>query len=218
MQGSGIVLYYRGLVFALAAAYSIYMFVIADHSAFGWQFRFLTVWALTLNTVVAFLMLQVARGKSDKTLNTLNSSAVVLNGFVVFMYWSLFFKDPSLVNGDNEPKWYLEYYLHGIGPFLQMFDAFFLIGGAFARTRSILSTISLIVICYILWVEVLVGPLNDTPVGTHSQGLPYPFMNDMTQPDRMAFYGQVIVTMLFIFCAGWIFARVIDRFMPPVEE
>lgn len=218
MQRSGLVLYYRVFVFALAAAYSAYMFIITDHSAFGWQFRYLTIWALTLNTVVAFLMLQLSRGKSDKTYNTLNSTAVVLNGFVLFMYWSLFFKDPSLVNGDSVPKWYLEYYLHGLGPLLQMFDAFFLIGGAFARTRSILSSIALIVIGYILWVEVLVGPLNDSPVGSQTQGLPYPFMNDMTQPDRLAFYGQVIVTMLFIFCGGWIVARIIDRIMPPAEE
>lgn len=215
MKRNDPVLIYRVVVFALAAGYSIYEFITADHSAFGWQFRYLTIWALTLNTVVAWLMLRLSLGWSQKTYNTLCSTAVVLNGFVLFMYWKLYLIDPSLVNGKDGPgPWYLEYYLHGLGPVLQMIDAFFFIGGAFARSRSILASLALVVVGYIVWIEALVGPLNDSPVGSATRGLPYPFLNDMDQTERMGFYGTVIVTMLFLFAGGWIVARVIDRVLP----
>ena len=58
------VIAYRAAVFVLAAAYSVERalaetWVMAD---FGWQFRYLTNWALTLSLISAGLMLTARPG------------------------------------------------------------------------------------------------------------------------------------------------------------
>ena len=59
------VLRYRVTVFALALGYWLYQFTQTDLDAFGWQFRFLTIWALTANLVVAGQMLRRSLGLSN---------------------------------------------------------------------------------------------------------------------------------------------------------
>ena len=45
---------------------------------------------------------------------------------VVFLYWRLYSIDPALVNGDNTPVWFQEYYLHLIGPAIILIEALFI--------------------------------------------------------------------------------------------
>ena len=77
--------------------------------------------------MVAHYLLFAARrnGRSD-TYPAFISATAVLNIMVVFLYWRLYFIDPALVNGDNTPEWFQEYYLHLIGPALILIEALFI--------------------------------------------------------------------------------------------
>ncbi len=193
---------FRWIVFLLAVGYWFYQFSQTSLDRFGWQFRFLTIWGLTANVIAAWFMLRLSLGRSQNTHNPFVSATVVLGAIVVFMYWKLWFIDPALVNSGGPIVWYQEYYLHALGPLLMMIDAFFILG-AF---RAILPTIGVTLamfLGYIAWVEVLVGPFNSFPVGKVASGLPYPFLNDMGQADRMVFYGTTIATAMVFLAIGW---------------
>ena len=58
----------------------------------------------------------------------------------------------------------------------------------------------------------ITGPLNSTPEGSVSNGLPYPFLNDMHLQDRIAFYATTIITGLLFYFAGWIVMKVKSHF------
>ena len=75
---------YRWIVFLAALGYWLYFFTFTSFHAFGWQFRFLTVWCLTANVFVAFLMLRISLTRSKKTWDALVSATVILNMVVVF--------------------------------------------------------------------------------------------------------------------------------------
>ena len=83
------VTYFRWTIFLLALGFWFYQFTQTSLDAFGWQFRFLTIWGLTANLVVSWMMLRLVLGKSTKTYNPLVSATVVLGAIVVFMYWKL---------------------------------------------------------------------------------------------------------------------------------
>ena len=201
---------YRWAVFVLALGYFFYQFTQTDLSAFGWQFRFLTIWGLTANLIAAWLMLRLVLGRSKKTYNPFISATVVLGAVVVFMYWKLWFINPALVNSDGPIVWYQEYYLHALGPLLMMIDAFFILG-AFRRILPTLGCMLAIFIGYIAWVEILVRPLNSFPVGTAENGLPYPFLNDMVLNDRLVFYATTIATAVVFMLIGWVISKIIVR-------
>lgn len=201
---------YRWAVFVLALGYFFYQFTQTDLSAFGWQFRFLTIWGLTANLIAAWLMLRLVLGRSKKTYNPFISATVVLGAVVVFMYWKLWFINPALVNSDGPIVWYQEYYLHALGPLLMMTDAFFILG-AFRRILPTLGCMLAIFIGYIAWVEILVRPLNSFPVGTAESGLPYPFLNDMVLNDRLVFYATTIATAVVFMLIGWVISKIIVR-------
>ena len=57
---------YRWFVFIVALSYWLYLFTTTSFDAFGWQFRFLTVWGLTFNLLVAGLMLRITLGYNQK--------------------------------------------------------------------------------------------------------------------------------------------------------
>ena len=179
---------YRLFVAVLAVLYSIDVARSADYAAFGAQFRYLTIWALTGNTLAALAMLVPRWGRADGRGDTALSVLAIIDALVVISYWRLFLIDPSLVNGDNDPKPYREYYLHAVGPALFWIDFFWLKLG-FRRMLRPLLGLAIAVAAYIAWAELLVGPLNPEPVGSITSGLPYPFLNDMTPPERARFYG-----------------------------
>lgn len=204
---------YRWIVFLLASGFFLYQFTQTSLGAFGWQFRYLTIWGLTANMVAAWFMLRLALGKSTNSHNDFVSAATVLGAVVVFMYWRLYFINPALVNGGGPIVWYQEYYLHLLGPILMWIDAFFILG-AFRQIRGTLGYLAVFFLGYIAWVELAVHPLNDTPVGKVTSGLPYPFLNDMDLGQRLQFYATTIVTALVIAAVFWLISVVLRRVMP----
>lgn len=190
------------IAFVLALGYSIYQFTTQDGGNFGWQFRYLTIWGLTAAMVAHYLLWRSRTTGTAMTYHGFIAGTAVLNIMVMFLYWRLYFIDPRLVNGDNTPVWFQEYYLHLLGPLIIVFDALFL---SQAFQRPLRGVMSIIVLClaYIGWSEVLVGPMNDTPVGDVTSGLPYPFLNDMDMMGRAAFYGTTIATALVFFALSW---------------
>jgi FAR-17a/AIG1-like protein len=201
-ENSGGARTYRWIVFLLMLGFWFYQFTQTSLDAFGWQFRFLTIWGLTFYLIVSALMLRRSLGKSSRDHNPLVSATVVLGAVVVFMYWRLWFIDPALVNSGGPLVWYQEYYLHALGPALLAFDAF-LILGVFRRILATLVTMLAIFVSYILWIEKLVRPLNSFPEGEADAGLPYPFLNDMDFDARLVFYASTIGTALVFMAVGW---------------
>lgn len=211
---SPIVRAFRVSTFAVTAYYFCLLFFTTDHDAFGWQFRFLTVWGLTASTVSAWFMLRLAYGFSDNRHEVWASVTVVLNATVVLMYWKIYFTDPALFYGaDGGPEsLHQEYFLHAFGPALQMIDAFFILG-VFTKLRGTVIGVLTLPLAYIAWAELVLQPMNQTPAGSVTTGLPYLFLNNLEQPERVNFYITTVVTMLILFAGGVAFAWVLRRFI-----
>ena len=201
------VLNYRWMVFLLALGYFLYLFRGTDKTAFGWQFRYLTIWALTTNVLVAGQMLRLSLGKTTKDWNSFVSMGVVLNVVVVVNYWRLYFEDPtSLSTSGQGLVWYMEYYLHLMGPLLMVIDAF-LILGVFQNLPRVFLYALFLGTAYPLWAEFVVAPMNSQPAGSVTNGLPYPFLNNMDVSQRLTFYG-IIIGFNFVFIGlGWGLSR-----------
>ena len=129
---------FRFIVFTLALGYWIYQFfTVESWTEYGWQFRYLTIWTLTANVIVAAQMLRLSLNKSTNEIPAFISFVVVMNISVVVNYWRLYLADPENFyrDGDNI-DWWQEYYLHVLGPLLMWIDAFF-IHGAFRRLKRV---------------------------------------------------------------------------------
>lgn len=189
---------YRWIVFLLAAFYCLRMLILGDWDGFGGPFRFLTVWALFCSFFAASRMMALEEGRSDRRWDGFVAMTAVINTMVVFLYWRLFLTDPASVTRDGElGEIYLELYLHGLGPFLQVTDSLF-IHRSHRRLTAGAAWLVGVICTYLLWAELLLQPLNDTPMGTITSGLPYPFLNDLELPGRMVFYGSNLVIGLVI--------------------
>lgn len=182
------VLIYRWAVFVLAAGYVIYQVMWAgDYSAGGGPFRFLTIWALMASFFCASRMLAYSEDRSDGEWRVAAAVTAVLNAQVVILYWKLWLENPAQVNLNGPVVWHQEYYLHALGPMLQWIDALFILG-AFGRLRAAAMGIAVLVLAYVGWIELVVQALNDTPRGSVTSGLPYPFLNDLDGAGRGWFY------------------------------
>lgn len=190
---------------AIALGYWLHMFWIADLTSFGAQFRYLTIWALT-GAVVSWSMCLLRPGRAPG----FHAAAAVLSALVVLLYWRLYFADPANVNGDSPIRWYLEYYLHLAGPVLQGVNAVVLIR-VFDRPVAAIPWMAAVFVAYVAWIELLVQPFNDVPVGSITTGLPYPFLNNMELGARAVFYGTTAMTLLVLLAVGaglgWLIAR-----------
>jgi hypothetical protein len=206
------VLNYRWTVFLLALGYFLYLFWSTDKTAFGWQFRYLTIWALTTNFLVSGQMLRLSFGRTTKDWNSFVSMGVVLNVVVVVNYWKLYFENPASLNASGQGLvWYMEYYLHLLGPLLMAIDAF-LILGVFRNLPRVCLYALLLGTAYPLWAEFVVAPMNNQPIGSVTNGLPYPFLNNMEVPQRLTFYGIITVTIFVFIGLGWGLSRSIESF------
>ena len=206
------VLIYRWVVFLLAAGFTLRQVVIAaDYSDPGGPFRFLTIWALLLSFFSASRMLAITEKRSELQWPALVMVTAVTNALVVMMYWKLYFEDPALVNSGPPLPWWLEYYLHGLGPLLQWIDALF-IYGAFRRPLRAIPPFLGITVIYLLWTELFVQRANETPIGSVTDGLPYPFLNSMELDERLVFYGVTAGTGLVFLAVFWALALTI-RFL-----
>ncbi len=209
-QRSSRILTYRWIVFLLASGYWIYQFqqVLDPTKGFGWQFRYLTIWALTASLLSALAVLRLSLGATNCRPETLVGVTAVLNGMVVYLYWRLYLADPANVNDGSPILWWQEYYLHGLGPLLQWIDAF-LILGVFRRPLPVVGTLLAVVFVYVGWSELVVQPTNALPVGSITSGLPYPFLNNMEIGDRIRFYVTSFIMALGIVGLGWGISRMV---------
>ena len=211
------VLIYRWIVFLLAAGYVVRTLIFSDFSGnmFG-PFRFLTVWALFASFFAASRMMALEEGRSTRRWDGFVGMTAVINTMVVFLYWRLYFADPASVTRDGElAAWHLELYLHLLGPLLQVIDSIF-IHRSYRRLGPAIGWLIGVLAAYILLAELLVRPLNTSPAGSVTSGLPYPFLNNLELPQRLIFYGSNAVTavlLLFLFAGlAWVVRR---RFPAP---
>ena len=202
-------------MFLIALGYWVYQFFTNDPDSVGWQFRYLTHWALTLSVISALFMLRLSRGDSTNRHEVFASVTVVMNIMVVFLYWKIFLTDPTQFYVDGIPTnpWHQEYYFHLVGPILQWIDAFFLLG-VFRPIRQIAIWLVVVVASYTVWIEAIVRPFNDDRAGTVTSGLPYRFLNNMEWPDRLLFYGQYTLAALGFMGLCWFLARGLRRVRP----
>jgi len=191
---------FRWVTFLLAGGYCLYQVVFADYSNPGGPFRFLTIWALFLSFYSASRMLALSEGRAVRDHHRTASVAAVVNVMVVYLYWKLFFTDPALVNGNGDIVWHQQYYLHALGPALQIFDALF-VARVFRRPWRALTPLMAVLIAYIAWAELFVQRFNTLPSGDVTSGLPYPFLNSMEWGDRLGFYGMNIAMALVTLAA-----------------
>ena len=209
------VLIYRWFVFLLAAGFTLRQIVFAaDYDPVGGPFRFLTIWALLLSFFSASRMLALTERRSARLWPNVVAVTAVANGLTVLIYWRLWFEDPALVNSGEPLPWWLEYYLHGLGPLLQWIDALF-IYGAFRTWRRSVPLLLAFTAAYVLWIEFFVRPMNDFPVGIVTDGLPYPFLNAMEVAERVQFYGVTAGTGLGMLLAFAGLAYLLRRIAPP---
>lgn len=202
---------YRWFVLAITLFYFINQFFATDLSIFGWQFRFLTIWALTASLISAFFMVRLAMGWSDKRHEVWASVTLVVNATVVLMYWKIYLQDPALFYGQGDgPVWYREYFLHAAGPVLQTIDALFILG-VFQRMKQTVACVIAVPIAYVAWIEFALRPLNDTPSGDVTSGLPYLFLNDMGVSGRINFYITTTVSMLVLMLIFWGLSALLRR-------
>ena len=210
------VLIYRWAVFLLAAGYTVHQIILdADYTNFAGPFRFLTIWALLLSFFVASRNLAYTEDRTDRVWTVTVMVTAVLNAMVVALYWRLFLADPSSVTGkDGPPDWYLQYYLHGLGPVLQWIDALFIIGAFQRWWRAVLPLLA-VVVAYVAWIELLVSRFSDTPVGSVTSGFPYPFLNGLDLTGRAQFYGSAAIQAVIVLAAfaalGWCVRRIRNR-------
>ena len=205
------VLIYRWIVFLLAAGYCLYQLVAGQWTGPGGPFRYLTIWALFLSFYAASRMLALSEHRITRPHQVTAMCAAVLNVMVVFLYWRLFLTDPSLVNGGNPIVWWLEYYLHALGPALQIIDAMF-VGRVFRRVWRAILPLLAIIGAYVAWAELFVQRFNTKPEGTVTSGLPYPFLNSMEWAERANFYifnaGTALALLLVFGAIGAVLYRV----------
>ena len=177
---------------------------------FGKQFRYFTLWSLLANFMaILFLSLSKSFRIFDQTKPFIAISSM-MGLFTIILYWGLYFIDPNLVNyGDDQLDFFREIYLHFIGPALLFFDALVL-KKTFTHFKKIVTYAFIINFGYFGWLELLVGPNSDFPVGKITSGLPYPFMNDMLLEHRLIF-------MVVCFLCGASFIWILTKLQKKVR-
>ncbi|PUB17013.1 hypothetical protein [Yoonia sediminilitoris] len=206
---------YRWIVFLLAGGYCLRTLFFGDwNDNIGGPFRFLTIWALFMSFFAASRMMALQEGRSLRRWDGFVSMTAVINTMVVFLYWRLFLADPSSVTRDGMlAAWWLELYLHGLGPLLQIIDALF-IHRSFRRIMPAIGWVLGVILVYVAWAELVVQPSNTGPAGTVTSGLPYPFLNDLELVPRMIFYGTNMATGLVLLLVFATISWAIRRRLP----
>ena len=180
-------------------------------TGFGGYWRWLTIWTLTANFLVAGSMLIQCFRPGQWNWHVLATVAIAMNFNVLFSYWSLYFTDPTLVQGDTQIPLHRQMYLHIAMIFIQWFDAFAL-HRIWLRWKKVIGLHLAVFLGYSLWIELFLRPLSDKPVGSVTSGLPYPFLNDMVLwPERVTFYGGSLVMASVVLAVAWGISRLSNR-------
>jgi hypothetical protein len=197
-------LVFRWIAFLLAGGYCLRMLIFGGWEHFGGPLRFLTIWALFCSFWAFSRMMAIEEHRSERRWDGFVCMTAVINTMVVILFWRLYFADPASVTRDGELNaFYLEVYLHGLGPALQVIDAIF-IHRAFRRLGAALAWLFGVIGTYVAWAELVLQPLNTSPTGRLTSGLPYPFLNNLELSERAVFYASnlaVGVVILLIYAA-----------------
>mgnify|MGYP003840182271 CR=1 FL=1 len=206
------ILRYRLVCLVLSFGYFVYQFTGVNFDNFGIHFRYLTIWGLTGAMLATWLLYRNKRNGLPEAYLAFVSAVAVLNAMVVFLYWKLYFIDPGLVNYSGSIVWFQEYYLHALGPLLIIFDALFF-NRSFQQIRNGALAIVGMCLLYVLWTEAVTAPLNFTPEGSVTSGLPYPFLNNMVFMERLSFYATTTLTGLGFYFLGWLLMKIKSLFL-----
>ncbi|MEM7296409.1 MAG: hypothetical protein AAF330_07295, partial [Pseudomonadota bacterium] len=99
---------------------------------------------------------------------------------------------------------------------LQIIEALFL-SRAFRRPVVSIAALAVTFGAYVAWMEFVLRPLSDSPVGRVTSGLPYPFLNNLELAGRMTFYGSNVVVAFVVlalfFALQWGVKRALPRHM-----
>ena len=205
---------YRWVVFLLAGGYVLRTLIFGNYDGFGGPLRYLTVWALFASFFAASRMMAIQEGRSERRWDGFVCMTAVINTMVVFLFWRLYFADPTSVTDNGQlMAWHLELYLHLFGPLLQLIDTIF-IHRSYRRLGAPLAWLVGVIGGYVLWTELVISPTNATPMGAVTSGLPYRFLNNLELPQRMIFYGSnfaIAIVLLLLFAA---IAWTVRRFLP----
>lgn len=186
-----------------------------DYTDFGGPFRFLTIWALFCSFFAASRMLALEEGRSSSRWDGFVCMTAVINAMVVVLFWRLYVADPMSVTDDGQlGRLYLEVYLHGAGPALQIIDTLFL-HRSYQNLRAPLLWLFAVIGCYIAWSELVVAPMNSSPAGRVTSGLPYRFLNDLELPERAIFYASHFAIALVVVLVFAGLAKLIRRTFQP---
>ncbi len=199
----------------LAAAYLAWQIVTATNWPAGGCFRYLTIWALTLSLYSATRMLALSHDRITRRHEATAMCASVLNVMVVFLYWKLYAEDPALVNGNGDIPFLEQYYLHGLGPALQIVDAL-LIARVFRRAQRAVLPLLGIIVGYVAWAELVVQHRAQRPLGTVTSGLPYPFLNALELPERLMFYASNGAVAMIVLGGFALIGAFLTRILPPM--
>ena len=215
---SSFLFFFRAVCFLLALIFIADIFLLSGSGlfadvGFGKQFKFFTLWSLIANFFVCSVLFLGMIGSRIRIYDSFVAIATMMGIFTVILYWGLFFIDPNLVNyTDQRLNFFREYYLHLLGPSLLIVEGFFFTR-AFKNFLNIAICAAVINFGYFSWIELIVAQLNDLPRGNITNGLPYPFMNDMILTERL-----ILMTLCFIFgiLFIWLFTK-IQRIIPLIK-
>ncbi|MEO0359428.1 MAG: hypothetical protein AAF386_14320 [Pseudomonadota bacterium] len=212
MEQSRPILIYRIVVLALGLCVGLHVILVNGRwDEPGGPLRYLTIWALIASMVVAYRVLLISLGRSDRRFDGLVSATAVVNAMVVFLYWKLYFEDPMSVTREGELQiWWREYYLHGAGAALMWIDAFF-INRVFRKPVAALVWLMGIVVGFLTFSELFTARFNDVPVGSVTSGLPYRFLNNLDFGGRLEFYATNVVVALVVLVVFTILAWLMRR-------
>ena len=194
-------------IFFLSGSY------IFQNVGFGKQFKFFTLWSFIANFLVFSILFLSMIGIRIKIPDSLVATSTLMGIFTIILYWGLFFIDPNLVNyTDQRLNLFREFYLHLIGPLLLVVEGF-LFTRAFKNFFNITLCAAAINFGYFSWIELVVARFNEFPKGTITNGLPYPFMNDMGISERLIFSASCFIFGIFFI---WLFTK-IQKILPVVR-
>ena len=205
---------FRVIVFAAAVGYCLRFIFLGDYEQFAGPFRYFTIWGLFLATFAHSRTLMISLGLTSKRWDGFIGMAAVQNAMVVLLYWRLYFADPMSVTSDGAlGEWWLEYYLHGLGPALLWFDALFLHRG-FRRPLRSIAWLMGVIAAYVGWIELAVSRFATEPTGKLTEGFPYRFLNDLDFSGRTNFYVSNFVVALILLAVFTAVAWIIRRLKP----
>lgn len=180
-------------VLLLAAGFWAQQFALQDLADFGWQFRYFAVWALTLGLAAGALTFRLSLVPDAGAPNSLLLVAAAVSALQAVLFWFFRLSDPSAIGAGGaggDPVRIV--YLHVLMPAFIWLEA--VVFNRTARAAPAAACWLLMTLAaYVLWIEGAVVPLNPVPAGAVTSGMPYPFLNDMTQGARAALYAKASI-------------------------